>query len=91
MALLDGASGPPANAYATAADEAAAALVDLGRVSSVTVDEYQTSVPPNLAAASALLLELTANVNDNADLLSAAYAQLSSDDTLSLTAGISIA
>jgi hypothetical protein len=79
-------SGPPVNRYQTAAVEAAAALVDIGGASSITVGEYESSIPPNMAAASALLDELTQNSSDNSGLLSAAYLALSSDDTLSLTA-----
>jgi len=75
----------PVNQYQTAAVEAAAALVDIGGASSITVGEYQSSIPPNMAAASALLDELTQNSNNNSGLLSAAYLALSSDDTLSLT------
>jgi hypothetical protein len=78
-------SAPPVNQYQTAAVEAAAALVDIGGASSITVGEYQSSIPPNMAAASALLDELTQNSNNNSGLLSAAYLALSSDDTLSLT------
>ncbi len=74
------------NPYESAAEEAGAALVDLGGASSITVDEFEESVPPNLAAASALLSELTANSSDNIGMLSAAYAALSSDAALSLTA-----
>jgi hypothetical protein len=74
------------NPYETAATEAAAALVDIGGASNITVDEYESSIPPNMAAASALLSELTASSSDNSGLLSAAYVALSSDDTLSLTA-----
>jgi hypothetical protein len=74
------------NSYESAAEEAGAALVDLGGASGITVDEFEESVPPNLAAASALLSELTANSSDNIGMLSAAYAALSSDATLSLTA-----
>jgi hypothetical protein len=75
----------PVNQYQTAAEEAAAALVDIGGASSITVGEYESSVPPNMAAASALLDELTRTSSDNNGLLSAAYLALSSDDTLSLT------
>jgi hypothetical protein len=85
-ALLKANVSPASNGFATAADEAAAALVDLGGASRVTVDDYEDSVPPNLAAASALLSELTANTNDDTGVLSAAYVALSSDDALSLTA-----
>jgi hypothetical protein len=74
------------NPYETAAEEAAAALVDIGGASATTVADYEESVPPNMAAASALLSELTQSSNGNIGLLSAAYSALSSDDTLSLTA-----
>lgn len=84
--VRSGASGPRSeNPYQAAAEEEAAALVDLGGVSTVTVDEYRESVPPNLAAASALLAELSASLNANSGLVSAAYVALSSDDALSLT------
>ena len=73
------------NVYETAAEDAAAALIDLGGASRVIVDDYESSVPPNLAAASALLSELTANSNGNSGVLSAAYLALNSDDALSLT------
>lgn len=74
------------NQWTAAAEEAAAALVDVGGASSITVDDYETSVPPNLAAASALLSELSANSNANSGVLSAAFVALSADDALSLTA-----
>lgn len=74
------------NQYETAAEEAAAALVDIGGASNITISEYESSIPPNMAAASALLSELTASSSDNNGLLSAAYVALSSDDALSLTA-----
>lgn len=85
-AVMGASLSPTVNGFETAANEAAAALVDLGGASRVTVDNYESSVPPNLAAASALLSELTANSNADTGALSAAYMALSSDDALSLTA-----
>ena len=88
-ALVGANVSPKVNPYETAAGVAAAALVDIGGASNITVSEYESSIPPNMAAASALLSELTTYSSDNAGsngLLSAAYVALSSDDTLSLTA-----
>ncbi len=75
------------NQFSADAQAAAAALVDLGGASSITVANYQASVPPNLAAASALLAQLTASAGANSGVLSAAYVALSSADTLALTSG----
>ncbi|HTW12804.1 MAG TPA: hypothetical protein VME01_08680 [Solirubrobacteraceae bacterium] len=85
--LLGASVSTAVNPYETAADEAAAALVDIGRASSITVDEYEASVPPTLAAASALLDELSSSQGPDMGVLSAAYVALSSDATLSLTLG----
>jgi hypothetical protein len=74
------------NPYDSANEEAAAAVVDLSGASSIMVDEYEVSVPPNLAAASALLAEVTSNNNVSAAAMGSLYTLMNSSATLALTA-----
>jgi hypothetical protein len=73
------------NPYGSAADEEAAALVDLSGASSVTVDEYEVSIPPNLAAASALLDEVTSAGSVSTAAMGSLYTLMNSSATLALT------
>jgi hypothetical protein len=74
------------NPHESANEEAAAAVVDLSGASSIMVDEYEVSVPPNLAAASALLDEVTSNNNVSAAAMGSLYTLMNSSATLALTA-----
>ncbi len=56
------------------AEEAAAALVHLSGASSITVAQVEASIPPNLAAASSLVDQLSATVN--ASVIPAAFGSL---------------
>jgi hypothetical protein len=71
--------------YASADEEAAAALVDLSGASSYTVDEYEVSVPPNLAAASALIDELTSANSVSTAAVGSLYTLMNSSAALALT------
>jgi hypothetical protein len=71
--------------YESADEEAAAALVDLSGASSYTVDEYEVSVPPNLAAASALLDELTSANSVSTAAVGSLYTLMNSSAALALT------
>jgi hypothetical protein len=73
------------NPYGSAADEEAAALVDLSGASSVTVDEYEVSIPPNLAAASALLDEVTSAGSVSPAAMGSLYTLMNSSAALALT------
>lgn len=76
---------PRPGGYQTAAQEAAAALVDLSGASPITVDDYEASAPPNLAAASALLDELTRDSAISLAAKTGVYQLLDSAATLALT------
>jgi hypothetical protein len=78
---------PVTDPYGSAAEEAAAALIDLSGGSNVTIDEFEASVPPNLAAASALLDELTTNGSVSEAAMGSLYTLLDSSAALSLTTG----
>lgn len=63
----------------------AAALVDINGANSLTVANYQLSVPPNLATASALLTQLHALATTGTVAMTAAFQMLSADTALALT------
>jgi hypothetical protein len=73
------------NPYESADEEAAAALVDLSGGSSIMVDEYEVSVPPNLAAASALLDEVTSANSVSTAAIGSLYTLMNSSAALALT------
>jgi hypothetical protein len=73
------------NPYDSPEEEAAAALVDLSGASSITVSEFEVSVPPNLAAASALLDEVTASGNVSTAAINSLYTLMSPSAALALT------
>jgi hypothetical protein len=73
------------NPYESADEEAAAALVDLSGASSYTVDEFEISVPPNLAAASSLLDEVTSAGSVSTAAMGSLYTLMSSSAALALT------
>jgi hypothetical protein len=85
VGLLGGRLQSVQNRYDTPDDEAAAALVDLSGASTVTVDEFESSVPPNLAAASALLDELTTGDSVSVAAMGSLYTLMDSGAALALT------
>lgn len=85
VGLLSGKLQSTQNPYDTPDDEAAAALVDLSGAFPVTVDEFESSVPPNLAAASALLDELTTGDSVSAAAMGSLYTLMDSGAALALT------
>ena|ERR1700761_5229114 len=68
-------------------EEAAAALVHLSGASSITVAQVEGSIPPNLAAASSLVDELSATVNGSVipAAFGSLYTLLNPDTALALT------
>ncbi|HEX3801797.1 MAG TPA: hypothetical protein VHV75_03055 [Solirubrobacteraceae bacterium] len=83
--LLGGKPDSAQNRYDTPEEEAAAALIDLSGASTVTVDDFESSVPPNLAAASALLDALTAGGSVSAAAIGSLYTLMDSSAALALT------
>jgi len=65
--------------------QVAAALVDINGANPFTVENYQLSVPPNLATASALLSQLSSLVTGKTVAMNAAFQMLSADTALALT------
>lgn len=80
-----GIGGSSVSPYRSAQAQAAATVLDMSGASSVTVDDYELSVPPNLASASALVSQLTANADASTAAMAAAYQLLTADTTLALT------
>lgn len=60
--------------YRSPGEEAAAALVHLSGASSITVTQFETGIPPNLAAASSLVDQLSAITGNG--LIPAAFGSL---------------
>jgi hypothetical protein len=77
-------SGP--SRYASEED-AAAALVHLSGASSITVEQVEASIPPNLAAASSLVDQLSATANGSVipAAFGSLYTLLNPDTALALT------
>jgi hypothetical protein len=75
------------SAAAGAKVETAATLVELSGASSMTVNDYLISVPPNMAAATALMNELSTSGNLSYAAASSVYTLLDSSATLALTSG----
>jgi hypothetical protein len=74
-----------ATPYAASAEQAAAALVHLSGASSVTVEQYEASIPPNLAAAASLVNQLALNTNVSEAAVGSLYTLMDSSATLALT------
>jgi hypothetical protein len=68
-------------------EEAAAALVHLSGASSITVAQVEASIPPNLAAASSLVDQLSATANGSVipAAFGSLYTLLNPDTALALT------
>jgi hypothetical protein len=87
-AVASAAQPPPSGTSRYSSEEdAAAALVHLSGASSITVEQVEASVPPDLAAASSLVDQLSASAN--ASVIPAAfgslYTLLDPDTALALT------
>jgi hypothetical protein len=74
-----------ATPYAAAAEQAAAALVHLSGASSVIVEQYEASIPPNLAAAASLVNQLALNTNVSEAAVGSLYTLMDSSAALALT------
>lgn len=64
----------PGALYSSPAEEAAAALVHLSGASSITVSQFEVGIPPNLAAASSLVDQLSDTFNGS--VIPAAFGSL---------------
>lgn len=74
-----------ATPYAASAQQAAATLVHLSGASSITVEQYEAGIPPNLAAAASLVDELTSNPHLSEQAYSSLYTLMDSNAALALT------
>lgn len=74
----------PAGAF-TSEERAAAALVHISGASSITVGNFEASVPPNLAAASALVDEIAAAGSVSSAAFGSLYALMDAGTALALT------
>jgi hypothetical protein len=80
-----GLSSPSGGVGAGAKAKTAAALVELSGASSMTVGDYLVSVPPDMAAATTLMNELSASGAISYAAASSVYTLLDSSATLALT------
>jgi hypothetical protein len=71
--------------YSASADEAAAALVHISGASSITVQQFQAGIPPNLAAAASLVDELSSDSNVSEAAMGSLYTLMDSSLALALT------
>ena len=74
-----------ATPYAASAEQAAAALVHISGASSVTVEQFEASIPPNLAAAASLVDQLATNANVSEAAYGSLYTLMDSSAALALT------
>ncbi len=74
-----------ATPYAASAQLGAAALVHLSGASSITLEQYEASIPPNLAAAASLVDELASNPNLSEAAYSSLFTLMDSNAALALT------
>jgi hypothetical protein len=87
-AIASAAQAPPSGTSRYASEEdAAAALVHLSGASSITVEQVEASIPPNLAAASSLVDQLSATLNGSVipAAFGSLYTLLNPDTALALT------
>lgn len=73
--------------FGSPAAEAAAALVHLSGASSITVEQFEASIPPNLAAASSLVAELTTSGGLSSAAIGSLYTLMDAGTTFALTNG----
>ncbi len=71
--------------YDSPDEQAAAALIDISGASKLTVDDFEASIPPNLASASRLVDELAAAGSVSTAAFSSLYTLMDSVTTLMLT------
>jgi hypothetical protein len=71
--------------YSASAEEAAAALVHISGASSITVDEFEAGIPPNLAAATSLVNEVASDANVSEAAFGSLYTLMDSSAALALT------
>src|SRR5579863_5554493 len=78
---------PSGDPYSSPAEEAAAALVHLSGASSITVTQFETGIPPNLASASSLVDQLsgTSGGGPIPAAFGSLYTLLNPDEVLALT------
>ncbi|MGH2860412.1 MAG: hypothetical protein ACRDLT_02780 [Solirubrobacteraceae bacterium] len=74
-----------ATPYAASAEQAAAALVQISGASGITVEQYEASIPPNLAAAAALVDQLASGTNVSEAAMGSLYTLMDSSAALALT------
>jgi hypothetical protein len=70
--------------YAASAEQAAAALVHLSGASSITVEQYEASIPPNLAAAASLVDQLATRATVSEAAVGSLYTLMDSSAALAL-------
>jgi hypothetical protein len=75
-----------ANGFTSSAggEQAAAALVELSGASTITVDDYEQSVPPTLATAAALVSELSGSIGLSSSAQSALFTLLDHSSVFAL-------
>jgi hypothetical protein len=71
--------------YSAAAEEAAAALVHISGASSITVDEFEAGIPPNLAAATSLVNQVASDPNVSEAAFGSLYTLMDSGAAFALT------
>ena len=74
-----------ATPYPASAEQAAATLVHLSGASTITVEQYDSSIPPNLAAAASLVNQLAFNSNVSEAAYGSLYTLMDSSAALALT------
>ncbi len=80
------ASRPSSSPYSSQADEAAALVLELSGGSLISVEDLEQSIPPSMAAAAALLNQITADgVPANEAAMGSLYTIIDSATVLALT------
>jgi hypothetical protein len=74
-----------ATPYAASAELAAAALVHISGASGITVEQYEASIPPNLAAAASLVSQLASGTDVSEAAVGSLYTLMDSSAALALT------
>ncbi len=74
-----------ADRYDSPDEQAAAALVDISGASKLTLDGFEAGIPPNMAAASALVDELTVGGGVSTAAFGSLYTLMDSEAVLALT------
>lgn len=74
-----------ATPYSASSEQAAATLVHLSGASSITVEQFEASIPPNLAAAASLVNQLALNTNVSEAAVGSLYTLMDSSAALALT------